>query len=280
MASKLKKFTNQNEKIYEFISTLKTWDSALEYCRQQHTDLAMIENSAENTRVFSVIPAGTIAWIGLYRLPWTWSDMSQSTFRNWLPRVPDNYGLNQFCAAENPKHYWDDQDCTAEFPFICCSLNSCSHYPLRKYYYIDMKKSWTDAQRYCRENYTDLATFESMDDINTLKPPYAYSWAWIGLSDNPQSWKGIMGSDANSWRWSASGETSKTGYQNWAVSEPNNSGGRETCVMTSTNGKWNDMPCQEPGSFVCYTGKKIFEFMDFISLFNVSGKDSLHVLTE
>uniref|UniRef100_A0A4W6G457 C-type lectin domain-containing protein n=1 Tax=Lates calcarifer TaxID=8187 RepID=A0A4W6G457_LATCA len=116
-------FIYQNGKIYEFIPTFQTWDSALKYCRQQHADLAMIEGSAENTQVFSVIPVDTLpikqAWIGLYRLPWTWSDMSQSTFRNWLPRVPDNYGLNQFCAAENPKHYWDDKDCTAEFPFIC-----------------------------------------------------------------------------------------------------------------------------------------------------------------
>uniref|UniRef100_A0A4W6G4N5 C-type lectin domain-containing protein n=1 Tax=Lates calcarifer TaxID=8187 RepID=A0A4W6G4N5_LATCA len=242
-----------------FIPTFQTWDSALKYCRQQHADLAMIEGSAENTQVFSVIPVDTLpikqAWIGLYRLPWTWSDMSQSTFRNWLPRVPDNYGLNQFCAAENPKHYWDDKDCTAD-------LNSCSHYPLRKYYYIDTKMSWTDAQQYCRENYTDLATIESMDDINMLKPDFYYSLAWIGLRDDPQSWMTAMGSDANSWRWSATGETSKTGYQIWDPSQPNNYHGDQTCVLMITNGKWNDMPCQGKQSFICYTGKKRSEFIN------------------
>uniref|UniRef100_A0A4W6DVX8 C-type lectin domain-containing protein n=1 Tax=Lates calcarifer TaxID=8187 RepID=A0A4W6DVX8_LATCA len=111
-------FTNHTGIIYEFISTLKTWDSALEYCRKQHTDLAMIENSAKNTQVSSVIPAYTQAWIGLYRVPWTWSDMSQSTFRNWQRSSPNNYGGNQFCMAESSQHYWDDDTCNVEFPFI------------------------------------------------------------------------------------------------------------------------------------------------------------------
>ncbi|KAK5600364.1 hypothetical protein CRENBAI_025247 [Crenichthys baileyi] len=73
---------------------------------------------------------------------------------------------------------------------------------------------WYDAQQYCREHYTDLATFESMDDIR-LEPPFSYSRAWIGLWDDPKSWKYNMGNESNSWRWSATGETSKTGYQKW-----------------------------------------------------------------
>uniref|UniRef100_A0A4W6DVZ2 C-type lectin domain-containing protein n=1 Tax=Lates calcarifer TaxID=8187 RepID=A0A4W6DVZ2_LATCA len=114
-----------------------------------------------------------------------------------------------------------------------CSLNSCSRYPLRKYYYIDLKMTWTAAQQYCRENYTDLATIESMDDINMLNPDFYYSSAWIGLRDNPESWKGTVSSNANSWRWSASGETSKTGYQAWNANEPNNVAPSETGCLVS-----------------------------------------------
>ncbi|XP_027132166.1 L-selectin-like [Larimichthys crocea] len=141
-------------------------------------------------------------------------------------------------------------------------LNSCSQFLPRKYYYIDMKMSWTDARHVCRENYTDLATFENMDDINSLEPTFSYELAWIGLWDDPQSWKYAMGSESNSWRWSATNETSKTGYSNWMTNEPQHAGSSETCVAMTTDGKWNDRNCEIGDYFICYTGKKKILFMD------------------
>ena len=143
------------------------------------------------------------------------------------------------------------------------SLHSCSHFPLRKYYYVNLAKNWTDAQLYCRGKYSDLATIVSMDDISRLQPTFTYSWAWIGMADDPKSWRDSMGNDSNSWRSSATGETSKTGYQNWIVNQPANENGNEKCVAMYTNGKWYDAPCEGIRTFVCYNGKKIFEIMDF-----------------
>uniref|UniRef100_A0A4W6DW10 C-type lectin domain-containing protein n=1 Tax=Lates calcarifer TaxID=8187 RepID=A0A4W6DW10_LATCA len=147
----------------------------------------------------------------------------------------------------------------------CLTKQSRKSPPPRKYYYIHTKMNWTNAQQYCREKHTDLATFKSMGDIEMLKPDFNYIWAWIGLTDNPKSWKEAMGNDINSWKWSATGETSKTGYQNWDVNEPNYAFGIETCVVMAPNGKWFDLSCALLHSFVCYTGKKISEFMYFIN---------------
>uniref|UniRef100_A0A672FAR5 C-type lectin domain-containing protein n=1 Tax=Salarias fasciatus TaxID=181472 RepID=A0A672FAR5_SALFA len=127
------------------------------------------------------------------------------------------------------------------------------------YHYFNHKRNWTEAQRYCRKFYNDLATFESMDDIDQLnRPSFIEEWAWIGLWDDPKSWKGAMSSDSNSWRWSATGSTSTTGYHNlvtdfWF--------GKETCV--NIFGQWQDAYCSNIYYFICYTGKKTFDAQSY-----------------
>ena len=118
--------------------------------------------------------------------------------------------------------------------------------------------NWTDAQQYCRDKYTDLATIESMDDISRLKADFSYSWAWIGLSDDPKSWKTSMGIDSNSWRWSTTGETSKTGFQMWDSTQPDYKLGKETCGVIDDRGRWFDWDCSATKYFICYNGKSCF----------------------
>uniref|UniRef100_A0A3P9MYW3 C-type lectin domain-containing protein n=1 Tax=Poecilia reticulata TaxID=8081 RepID=A0A3P9MYW3_POERE len=125
-----------------------------------------------------------------------------------------------------------------------------------QYYYVDKLLTWPQAQQYCREHYTDLATFESMDDINRLEPNISYSWAWIGLWDDPNVWQSEMGNESNSWRWSATGETSKTGYQSWATGDPDFGYSGEMCALMVNNTlhKWGDERCQAIKVFICEQG--------------------------
>uniref|UniRef100_A0A3P9CCC5 C-type lectin domain-containing protein n=1 Tax=Maylandia zebra TaxID=106582 RepID=A0A3P9CCC5_9CICH len=103
-------------------------------------------------------------------------------------------------------------------------------------------RSWNDAQQYCREKYTDLATIESMDDISRLNSSFSYNWAWIGLQDDPESWKNTLGNDTNSWRWAITGETSKIDYHNWDSTQPDYYLAKETCVIMG------ELPTLEPRS--------------------------------
>lgn len=106
------------------ISTLTTWNSAQAYCRRYYKDLARIENSTQNNVVFHAKGNNNTVWIGLYRVPWTWSDKSRSAFRNWQNGKPYNNGGNEYCAAENPQHQWSDYNCTLQYPFICYQGNA------------------------------------------------------------------------------------------------------------------------------------------------------------
>uniref|UniRef100_A0A8C8DQU9 C-type lectin domain-containing protein n=1 Tax=Oryzias sinensis TaxID=183150 RepID=A0A8C8DQU9_9TELE len=112
--------TDQNKKNYVLINQAMSWSSAQQYCRENYKDLAMIENQEENTEAQNTKLSNYRVWIGLYREPWTWSDGSRSSFRNWLPNTGlNNINENQHCITENPQHQWADEFCNIPWVFVC-----------------------------------------------------------------------------------------------------------------------------------------------------------------
>ncbi|XP_036072754.1 macrophage mannose receptor 1-like isoform X2 [Oryzias melastigma] len=115
---------------------------------------------------------------------------------------------------------------------------------LFQYHVIDEEKSWDEAQEYCREKHTDLATVRSMADMDRIIPDLGNKKAWIGL------YRDAGGS--RMWKWSQPevqfNESQKNG---WNENEPNDSG-TENCGTIWTNRKWADLSCNEKRPFVCY----------------------------
>uniref|UniRef100_A0A668APQ5 C-type lectin domain-containing protein n=1 Tax=Myripristis murdjan TaxID=586833 RepID=A0A668APQ5_9TELE len=104
------------------------------------------------------------------------------------------------------------------------------------FHVVKETKNWTEAQRYCRENYTDLAIVRNEDEntnISSLVRP-ANTFVWIGLF-------------RVFWKWS---DGSTMSFTNWQQKPDGRQ--KETCVVTSSNGKWLVRPCSERKSFVCY----------------------------
>ncbi|KAK7884656.1 hypothetical protein WMY93_027779 [Mugilogobius chulae] len=64
------------------------------------------------------------AWIGLYRIPWRWSDGSASHFTHFSTGEPNNKQQDEFCVAEDVDRQWHDESCSRQFPFICEKPNS------------------------------------------------------------------------------------------------------------------------------------------------------------
>ncbi|KAK7883850.1 hypothetical protein WMY93_026973 [Mugilogobius chulae] len=142
---------------------------------------------------------------------------------------------------------------------------NCSDLVIYEYHFVNTAKTWSDAQQYCREHYTDLATIRNEEELLKLNRPSTFTGiAWIGMFDDPASWKGVMGKDANSWRWSVTGSTSTSLYQNWKSGEPNYNRANEECVFMDS-GQWGDAACSDNKPFVCFTAQPGFKNYTFVS---------------
>ncbi|RXN29659.1 butyrophilin subfamily 1 member A1-like isoform X1 [Labeo rohita] len=102
----------------------------------------------------------------------------------------------------------------------------------RQYHYINAAMNWTDAQRYCREKYTDLATVDNMNDMNELNSVNQAGdyLVWIGLQ--------------RKWQWSAGDPVL---YLNWGPGQPVNYDG---CAFMKY-GQWEEGKCSDTCCFIC-----------------------------
>ncbi|KAL7398040.1 hypothetical protein ABVT39_003265 [Epinephelus coioides] len=124
-------------------------------------------------------------------------------------------------------------------------LCAVSSHAERQYHFVYDLKTWTEAQSYCRENYTDLATVDNMEDMNTL----------INMTDrnrHPYAWIGLY---RDSWRWSLS-DTSfykhgETEFRRWRAGEPRYINSAAHCTAMDEDGLWNGLQCSDSLKVVC-----------------------------
>uniref|UniRef100_A0A8C4GGJ3 C-type lectin domain-containing protein n=1 Tax=Dicentrarchus labrax TaxID=13489 RepID=A0A8C4GGJ3_DICLA len=103
--------------------------------------------------------------------------------------------------------------------------------------------SWTQAQNYCREHHTDLASVRNMAENQRVKELVPLGqFVWIGLF-------------RDSWKWS---DGSNSSFRYWQTGEPNNQSGDEACVSTNfdSSGVWEDWSCRARKEFICYSKRE------------------------
>ncbi|KAL7374933.1 hypothetical protein ABVT39_009345 [Epinephelus coioides] len=100
------------------VATAMKWTDAQRYCREHHTDLLSVRNQAENLEIQSMVPAGKLAWIGLFMDSWKWSDGSYSTFRYWSSGPHNSSGEGPNCAHVYHRK-WNVRSCDTESMFLC-----------------------------------------------------------------------------------------------------------------------------------------------------------------
>uniref|UniRef100_A0A3P8RPE0 C-type lectin domain-containing protein n=1 Tax=Amphiprion percula TaxID=161767 RepID=A0A3P8RPE0_AMPPE len=129
--------------------------------------------------------------------------------------------------------------------FLLMVMGQCSFLACHEYHFIEDKKTWHDAQKYCREKYTDLATVYDMEDMRRLQNAAKnQTEAWIGLRN------AIDGN--KTWHWSLPGVEFKENETNWGPEEPNDEGSNENYGVISKDRSWIDISYKEEYPFMCY----------------------------
>ncbi|XP_041725156.1 L-selectin-like [Coregonus clupeaformis] len=152
---------------FHFVNINKTWTEAQSFCRQNYTDLATVDDIADMERLKKTVVAGLTepAWIGLYNRSWRWSlgDTELDTDGFWGDKQPDNQMKIEFCVwMKNGS--WNDDNCGTTHYFVCYDTNHTD-----KYIVITEKKTWSEAQSYCRKNHKDLASVKNHTIQNIIE---------------------------------------------------------------------------------------------------------------
>ncbi|KAK7884636.1 hypothetical protein WMY93_027759 [Mugilogobius chulae] len=116
---------SQGRKTFIPITLKLTWLDGRAYCRENHTDLALIESKEENDLVVQLLQAANSgnSWIGWdSRSAWRWSDGSWPDFTHWM--TEDFLDVNSsICIVEDQNHYWSHESCDQTLPFFCYKGN-------------------------------------------------------------------------------------------------------------------------------------------------------------
>nr|XP_033484353.1 L-selectin-like [Epinephelus lanceolatus] len=242
------------ERQYHFVYDLKIWTEAQSYCRENYTDLATVDNMEDVTTLINMADTSrmvysdgynNLAWIGLYddvnSWRWSLSDTSfykdgETEFRHWGNTQPDSYESNEHCTVMYEDGLWNDVPCSYSLKVVCSYVRGSDV----TFILIIKSMTWTEAQSYCRVNYTDLTSVRNMTEnqkVQELIP--AGELVWIGLF-------------RDSWKWS---DGSSSSFRHWRQTEPNNVEWNEYCVAAyfGNSGQWEDWPCDVRRAFICYS---------------------------
>ncbi|XP_046887711.1 macrophage mannose receptor 1-like isoform X1 [Hypomesus transpacificus] len=234
---------------YHLVNMNLNWTAAQSYCREHYVDLATLDSMEDMQNMLN--QTGLVNdhfWKGLTRdsvSSWKWSlsgsqfyREGETEYRNWAQPEPIT---GQPCAAlvSNETGVWRDYACTNTYSFVCSNSGKDPGKP--NYILVLGPRTWRDAQLYCRQSYTDLASIRNQAENIEIQQLV------LGENSSAIVWIGLFKDD---WKWS-DGSTSSFRY--WRNGHP---GSSYDCVLTHTHvsWQWTPEPCSSSFYLICHNG--------------------------
>ncbi|NXN54657.1 MRC1 protein, partial [Rynchops niger] len=262
-------------------SALLTFSEANKTCELSKAYLATVESRNEQAFLISLtgLRSEKYFWIGLYnteeRGTFRWTSGETPLFTHWNTAMP---GKEQGCVAMATRiaaGLWDVVSCEKTANFLCkqramglspsappvqvptatCAEgwdeasrpDYCFKFFVRE---GNQKKSWFEAEEFCREIGGNLVTINTREDQILI---------WQLASDkglhNQAFWIGLfLLNPDEGFAWI---DGSPVIYENWDEDEPNNRNELEHCGMFngSPQMRWNDLRCERLLNWICETKK-------------------------
>jgi len=239
--------------------TTMNWANAVIYCNEIDAVLVSIHSSEENAFIqnYAQCSDDDACWIGMSDDDnegiWQWIDGTPADYLNWDSDEPNNFDGNEHWAEIIYNGKWND-DYSYQENFALCMTPAPTSSPtlsptvsptlspslapdfLTCYEGTCYQKSrttlnWTNAVIYCNQIDAVLVSIHSSME-NTLIQNYAQCGddvpCWIGMSDDNN--EGTM-------QWI---DGTPVDYLNFALNQPDNTGGGEHWVEIWGDGEWND----------------------------------------
>ncbi|XP_035809010.2 macrophage mannose receptor 1-like [Amphiprion ocellaris] len=224
---------------YYFVNNPLTWNESQTYCRQKYTDLATIENTEDMKELESLVSSANVkseVWFGLYsEINWKWSDGftgSRAEYRAWTDRG-NNFAMGSFCVSSWTN--WSSINCDLLRRFICYRGTEDN----RQFVSVKKSMNWSDAQKYCRENFVDLVTVRNNSEQQKIWNKVKYiGGSWIGLFRDPD----LYWSDGSSFSWSSFGGSTPIGSMTVLCGS----------MSLKRSMKWKLLNCEQRFPFVCH----------------------------
>uniref|UniRef100_A0A8C1ZAP3 Mannose receptor, C type 1b n=1 Tax=Cyprinus carpio TaxID=7962 RepID=A0A8C1ZAP3_CYPCA len=245
---------------------MKTWDEALDFCRELGGDLLSIHHEAD----MSMKQIGFRAWIG-YRMydpavGFVWSDGSSSSYQSWDSDEPNNLNNIENCVEmsfsyQSRAGVWNDINCQDRKDWYCQIRKGKipKEVNITETVYNETEDGWIqfkgsqyyasqysslsvhEARTFCKKSHGDLAVINDEDERVFLwhQAKHLYNDFIIGLTADLDG----------TYQWM---DGSPVVFQAWETNQPAFKNSEERCVkMTTSQGLWETINCGDEYNFFC-----------------------------